>query len=58
MNAWLAKPIPYSLVYCGPTLLFATQFVTGPNPWRAIATMGLCDIAFHTGFSQRTIDQF
>jgi hypothetical protein len=24
MNAWLAKPIPLSLVYCEPARLFAT----------------------------------
>jgi hypothetical protein len=58
MNAWLAKPIPFSLVYCDPTLLFATLFLTGPKPWRAIATMGLCDITFRSGFSQRTIHLF
>ena len=27
MNAWLAKPIPLSLVYCDPALLFATPFL-------------------------------
>jgi hypothetical protein len=58
MNAWLAKPIPFSLVYCDLSLLFATQFVIGSNLWRAIATMGLCDITFRTDLSQRTIDQF
>ena len=56
MNAWLAKPIPFSLVYCDPAPALCDTVRDRTKSWRAIATMGLCDMTFRAGFSQRTID--